>query len=76
MEKQKLEIVYYYSAVDTSFMGDYRKVELLRDGVLHKEWGDYYRDKGGVQASSYAQGYQAAVGKGLVEVTRVNRNLP
>lgn len=41
-----VKIVTHYSDQDPEFYGDYGSIEILINGVLAEEYGDYYHDKG------------------------------
>lgn len=48
-----VKVVTHYSEEDTDFCGDYSSVEIFVNGVLAKEYGDYYHDKGSDKAEAF-----------------------
>lgn len=71
-EKHNLEIVFHYSQNDPEFQADFKSVEVIVNGSPAKKFGDAYRDRGGVQAESYVQGYAGAIGADKCNITRLN----
>lgn len=61
---KKVQVHYVFPSKD-DFGGDYYSVRLLFDGKVVATFGDYYHDKGDVQAESFVRGFFAAHDKKL-----------
>jgi hypothetical protein len=54
--------VVHYSASDTDFCGDFRRIEIFKDDELVAEYGDHYHDKGRDKAEGLFDGIMILLG--------------
>jgi len=54
-----VKILTHYPVDDPDCTGDYCSVDVLVDGELVRQYGDWYHDKGDVQARAFVEGFLA-----------------
>lgn len=54
-------IVTHYSTEDPDCSGEYFYVDIVKEGQIVATFGDHYHDKGIVRATSWVEGYKAAL---------------